>query len=164
MRHVISVLVENEVGALARVVGLFSARGFNIETLTVAPVAEEGISCITLVTHGNDNVIEQIVKQLNKLIPVLRVIDLTDGPHINRELMLIKVGTERETDRQEIMRIVEVFRARVVDMTPVSFTLEVTGDREKLDGCLELLRPAGILDVVRTGQVAMARGGRKSMV
>ncbi|MBF0341626.1 MAG: acetolactate synthase small subunit [Magnetococcales bacterium] len=157
MRHVISAMVENEAGVLSRVVGLFSARGFNIETLTVAPVGDGETSRITLVTRGEDAIIEQILKQLNKLVPVIQVADLTEGPHVERELMLVKVATDRET-RAEVLRIADIFRSRVVDATPASFMIEVTGDSAKLDACLELLNPLGVTEVVRTGHVALARG------
>ncbi|MBF0125259.1 MAG: acetolactate synthase small subunit [Magnetococcales bacterium] len=173
MRHVISVLVENEVGVLARVAGLFSARGFNIESLTVAPMptvasfqAEEGMknvsgcSRITLVTHGDDGIIEQIIKQLNKLIPVTRVVDVTDGSHVEREMMLVKLNAEREV-RNEALRIAEIFRAHVVDVGPTSLIIEITGKGEKLNACLTALAPYRIVDVVRTGQVAMLREPEK---
>lgn len=157
MRHVIAVHVENEAGVLSRVAGLFSSRGFNIESLTVAPVGDGKTSHMTLVTRGDDAIIEQITKQLHKLVPVLRVVDLTDGPHVARELMLVKVAAEKEA-RAEVLRIADIFRCRVVDATPASFMIEVTGDSEKLDACLNLLLPLGVVEVVRTGQVAMARG------
>lgn len=159
MRHIISVLVENEAGVLSRVSGLFSARGFNIESLTVAPVADGDTSRITLVTHGDDRIVEQITKQLHKLVPVLRVADLTDGPHVERELMLIKVQAEKE-NRAEVLRIADIFRSRVVDATPGAFTIEVTGNSQKLDACLNLLTPLGVVEMVRTGKVAIARGGK----
>ncbi|HIJ85310.1 MAG: acetolactate synthase, small subunit [Magnetococcales bacterium] len=159
MRHIISVLVENEAGVLSRVAGLFAARGFNIESLTVAPVGDEKTSRITLVSDGDDEIIEQILKQLNKLIPVIHVIDLTEGPHVERELMLIKVAAEKEV-RAEVLRIADIFRSRVLDATTNSFMIEVTGDSNKLDACLELLKPLGIIEVVRTGQVALSRGNR----
>jgi acetolactate synthase-1/3 small subunit len=163
MRHIISVLVENEAGVLSRVVGLFSARGFNIESLTVAPVGEgataNNTSRITLVTRGDDRIVEQISKQLHKLIPVLRVVDLTDGPHVERELMLVKVQAEKEV-RAEVLRIADIFRSRVVDATPAAFTVEVTGSSAKLDACLNMLTPLGVIELVRTGKVAIARGGK----
>ncbi|MEO5376842.1 MAG: acetolactate synthase small subunit [Magnetococcus sp. DMHC-6] len=157
MKHVISVLVENESGVLSRVAGLFSARGFNIESLTVAPVGKGDVSHITLVTMGDNNIIEQILKQLNKLIPVIQVANLTEGAHVARELMMVKVDAQREV-RAEVLRIADIFRSRVVDATPTSFIVEVTGSSEKLNACLALLMPLGVTDVVRTGQVAMARG------
>jgi acetolactate synthase I/III small subunit len=159
MRHIISVLVENEAGVLSRVAGLFSARGFNIESLTVAPVGDGETSRITLVSIGEDHIIEQIIKQLNKLVPVLHVADLTNGPHVERELMLVKVAAE-QTQRAEILRIADIFRSRVVDATPSTFTIEVTGDSGKLDACLALLIPLGVTEMVRTGQVALSRGDR----
>ncbi|MBF0309755.1 MAG: acetolactate synthase small subunit [Magnetococcales bacterium] len=161
MRHTISVVVENEAGVLSRVAGLFSARGFNIHSLNVAPMEGGDTSHVTLVTEGEEHIIEQIIKQLNKLIPVIRVVDLTEGPHVGRELMLVKVEAQQEA-RAEVLRVTEIFRARVVDATPASFILEVTGDSAKLDACLALLSPLGILDVVRTGQVAMARGSGRA--
>ncbi|MEO5333350.1 MAG: acetolactate synthase small subunit [Magnetococcus sp. YQC-5] len=157
MRHVISALLENESGVLSRVVGLFSARGFNIESLTVAPVGDGETSRMTLVTQGEETIIEQILKQLNKLVPVIHVTDLTEGPHVERELMLVKVATERET-RAEALRIADIFRSRVVDATPTSFMIEVTGDSSKLDACLTLLAPLGVIEMVRTGLVALPRG------
>ncbi|MBF0604544.1 MAG: acetolactate synthase small subunit [Nitrospirae bacterium] len=158
-RHVISVLVENEAGVLSRVAGLFAARGFNIESLTVAPVGNEGTSRITLVSCGDREIIEQIIKQLNKLIPVIHVVDLTEGAHVERELMLVKVTAEKEV-RAEVLRIADIFRSRVLDATANSFMIEVTGDSNKLDACLELLKPLGVIELVRTGQVALSRGNR----
>ena len=159
MRNFISALVENAAGVLSRVAGLFSARGFNIESLTVAPVADGNNSRITLVTRGEERIIEQILKQLNKLIPVVHVSDLTEGPHVGRELMLVKVAAEQEV-RAEVLRIADIFRSRVLDATPTSFMIEVTGDSGKLDACLALLEPLGVTEVVRTGQVALARGAQ----
>ncbi|MBF0422854.1 MAG: acetolactate synthase small subunit [Magnetococcales bacterium] len=158
MRHIISVLVENEAGVLSRVAGLFAARGFNIESLTVASVGD-GTSRITLVSIGDNEIIEQIIKQLNKLIPVIHVVDLTEGAHVERELMLVKVTAEREV-RAEVLRIADIFRSRVLDATTSSFMIEVTGDSNKLDACLELLKPLGVIELVRTGQVALSRGNR----
>ncbi len=165
VKHIISVLVENEAGVLSRVAGLFSARGFNIESLTVAPVGDGETSRITLVTAGDDPIIEQILKQLNKLIPVIQVVNLSDGPHVGRELMLVKVATERSPQekslRDEVLNIAHIFRAQVVDATPASLIIEVTGDNDKLNACLTMLEPFGVSEVVRTGQVALARGSRK---
>ncbi|ABK43418.1 acetolactate synthase, small subunit [Magnetococcus marinus MC-1] len=160
MKHVLSVLVENEAGVLTRVSGLFSARGFNIESLTVAPVGDGETSRITLVTTGEDNIIEQIIKQLHKLVPVIQVHDLTDRSHVERELMMVKVDAEREV-RAEVLRIADIFRSRVVDATPNTFVVEVTGSSDKLDACLNLLTPLGVVEVVRTGKVAMARGPKR---
>ena len=157
--HTIAVLVDNEPGVLARVIGLFSGRGYNIESLTVAEVdAEKHRSRITLVTSGTRMIIEQIKAQLDRLVPVARVNDLTDeGPSVERELALIKVcGTGEK--RIESLRIADIFRARVVDSTPVSFTFEVTGKSEKLNAFIGLMRPLGMVDVSRTGVVAIARG------
>ncbi len=157
--HTISVLVDDEPGVLARVVGLFSGRGYNIESLTVAVVEhEEGLSRITIVTSGTPMVIEQIKAQLGRLVPVRRVHDLTaEGPHIERELVLIKVIGRGEI-RVESLRIADIFRARVVDSTTESFVFEVTGTTEKLDAFLALMKPLGLAEVSRTGVVAIARG------
>jgi len=157
--HTISVLVDDEPGVLARVVGLFSGRGYNIESLTVAVVEhQEGLSRITIVTSGTPMVIEQIKAQLGRLVPVHRVHDLTaEGPHIERELVLIKVTGGGET-RVESLRIADIFRARVVDSTTESFVFEVTGSTEKLDAFIALMKPLGLAEVSRTGVVAIARG------
>ncbi|MBF0284281.1 MAG: acetolactate synthase small subunit [Magnetococcales bacterium] len=163
MKHIISVLVDNEAGVLSRVAGLFSARGFNIETLTVAPVGEGNESRMTIVTTGDESIVEQVTKQLHKLVPVIRVVDLTEGPHVSRELMLVKVAAEGE-HRSEVLRIADIFRCRVVDATAGSFIIEVTGGSEKLDACLDLLRPLGLVEVVRTGRVAISRGARETGV
>jgi len=159
MRHIISVLLENEPGALSRVVGLFSARGYNIETLTVAPTEDETLSRMTIVTVGSDDVIEQITKHLNRLIQVVKVVDLTDGPHIERELMLVKlraVGKERE----EIKRTSDIFRGRIIDVTEKSYTIELTGDKSKLDAFLDAIDRTAILETVRTGSSGIGRGER----
>ena len=158
-RHTIAVLVDNEPGILARVVGLFAGRGYNIESLTVAEVdAAERLSRITVVTSGTPMVIEQIKAQLSRLVPVHKVSDLTvEGPHIERELILVKVAGTGEK-RVESLRIADVFRARVVDSTIESFVFEVTGSTEKLDAFINLMRPLGLVDVSRTGVVAIARG------
>ena len=157
----IAVLVENEAGVLARVIGLFSGRGYNIDSLTVAPVAEDGrLSRITVVTSGTEMVIEQIKAQLDRLVPVHRVSDLTlEGPHLTRELALIKV-TGRGEHRVEALRLADAFRARVVDATTESFVFEMTGNAEKIDAFLGLMRPLGLAEVSRTGAVAIARGSR----
>ena len=160
MRHVISVLVENEFGVLARVAGLFSGRGFNIESLSVAETLDPTVSRITMVTRGDDKVVAQIEKQLNKLIPVIRVADFTDIPHVEREMALVKVAASAVT-RAEIMSIVDIFRGKVVDVGSTSYIVEVTGDERKIQALLDLLRPLGILEIVRTGKVAMHRGTRQ---
>ena len=159
MQHTISVLVENEFGVLARVAGLFSGRGFNIDSLTVAPTNEEGMSRITIVTRGDDQILEQINKQLNKLIDVIKVIDFTDGSGIEREMALIKVTAEDES-RAEVLRIVDIFRAKIIDVTPKSYTIEATGNPVKIDAILDLLRPLGLKELVRTGAVAIGRGAK----
>ncbi|MBI2370380.1 MAG: acetolactate synthase small subunit [Deltaproteobacteria bacterium] len=158
MKHTISVLVENQFGVLARVAGLFSGRGFNIESLNVAETMDPTVSRMTIVTSGHDGIIEQIEKQLNKLINVIKVHDLTAESHIEREMVLVKVNAEA-TNRAEILRIVDIFRAKVVDVTPRTYTIEITGDEDKLEAFLKLLKPIGIREIVRTGKVAMARGG-----
>lgn len=159
VRHTISVLVENEFGVLSRVAGLFSARAFNIESLTVAETLDPTVSRITLVTRGDDRVVEQIEKQLNKLIGVIHVSDFTGTAHVEREMALIKVRAD-ETTRAEVMNIVDIFRGKVIDVGPKSFIVEVTGDEEKIAAFIDLLRPLGILEIVRTGKVAMHRGAR----
>lgn len=159
MKHTISVLVENEFGVLSRVAALFSGRGFNIDSLSVAPTNEESISRMTLVTRGDDQILEQINKQLNKLIDIIKVIDFTDGSGIEREMALIKVAAEDEC-RAEVLRIVDIFRAKIIDVTPKSYTIEATGSPVKIDGILELLRPLGLKELVRTGPVAIGRGSK----
>jgi len=157
MRRIISVLMENEPGALSRVVGLFSQRGYNIETLTVAPTEDATLSRLTLTTIGDDNVIEQITKQLNKLVDVVSVMDLTEGSHIERELMLIKVKASGAM-RAEIKRSADIFRAQIVDATATTYTIQVTGTSEKLDAFLKAVGSAVILEVVRTGVCGLSRG------
>ena len=159
MRHTITVLVENEFGVLSRVSGLFSGRGFNIDSLSVAPTNEDGISRITIVTRGDEQILEQINKQLNKLIDVIKVIDFTDESVIEREIALIKVTAEDES-RAEVLRIVEIFRAKIIDVTPRSSTIEATGSPSKIDAILELLRPLGLKELVRTGPAAIGRGAK----
>ena len=156
-RHIISILLENEAGALSRVANLFSARGFNIECLTVAPTEDASLSRLTLVTTGNEDIIEQIVKQLNKLIDVVKLIDLTEGPHIERELMLIKVKATGE-QRAEMQRLTDIFRGRVIDVTDSTFTIELTGTSDKLDGFISAVPSDNILEVVRSGVTGIARG------
>ena len=157
MRHTISVLVENEFGVLARVAGLFSGRGFNIESLTVAETLDPTASRITLVTRGDDQVLEQIEKQLNKLVSVIKVMDFTASPHVEREMALIKVSAD-EKNRAEVMSIIDIFRGKVIDVGPRSYIVEVTGDEEKIKALLDLLAPLGLKEIVRTGKVAMHRG------
>ena len=157
MKHTISVLVENEFGVLSRVAGLFSGRGFNIESLSVAPALDPTISRMTIVTSGDDQVLEQITKQLNKLIDTIKIIDFTGQDFIEREMGMIKVTAEEGT-RAEVLRIVDIFRAKVVDVTPRSYTIEVTGSPSKVDAVIELLRPMGIKELVRSGPVVLGRG------
>ena len=161
MRHVISVLVDNEPGVLSRISGLFSGRGFNIESLNVAETLEPGTSRMTLVTGGNEQVIEQIIKQLNKLVNVIKVFDLTGSDFIEREMVLVRVNAETST-RAEVLRILEIFRGRVVDVAPKSYTLEITGDEKKIQAVVDLLAPFGVMEIVRTGKVAIARGKKEN--
>jgi acetolactate synthase-1/3 small subunit len=156
-KHTIAVQVENKFGVLSRVAGLFSARGYNIESLSVGETLDPSVSRMTLVVRGDEFVIEQVMKQLHKLIDVIKVTDLTDDGHVDRELVLVRVNAEPQ-HREEILRMADIFRAKVVDVTQVSFVLEVTGDEGKIDAFLELLRPMGIQEVVRTGKVAISRG------
>jgi acetolactate synthase-1/3 small subunit len=159
MRHIISILLENEAGALSRVSGLFSARGYNIESLAVAPTEDPSLSRMTLVTRGDDAIIEQITKQLNKLVDVVKLQDLTEGAHIEREMMLVKVRAVA-SDREEIKRLIDIFRGRVIDVTDTTYTMELTGDTEKLDAFLRALDPKLLLEVVRSGSNGIARGER----
>jgi len=160
MEHIISVLVENKFGVLARVAGLFSARGYNIESLSVASTLDPTTSMITIVTSGDEQIIEQIIKQLNKVIEVLKVIDLTETEFVERETALIKINTKAE-HRDEAIRICEIFRAKIVDSTPQTYTIEITGDADKIRAMINLLRPLGIRDLVRTGRVAISREAAK---
>ena len=159
MQHTISVVVENEFGVLARVSGLFSGRGFNIDSLSVAPTSDESLSRITIVTRGDDAVLEQITKQLNKLVDVIKVLDFSEDNAIERELALIKVAAEDES-RAEVLRIVDIFRAKIIDVTPKSYTIEATGAPAKINAILDLLRPMGLKELVRTGSVAIGRGAK----
>jgi acetolactate synthase I/III small subunit len=156
-KHTVSVLVENRFGVLSRVAGLFSARGYNIESLSVGETLDPAVSRMTLVVRGDEFVIEQVTKQLHKLIDVIKVNDLTDDHHVERELVLIRVNAEPQ-HRAEILRTADIFRAKVIDVTSVSFILEATGDEMKLEALIELLRPMGIQEIVRTGKVAITRG------
>ena len=159
MRHIISVLLQNEAGALARLSGMFSARGYNIESLTVAPTEDASMSRMTIVTSGSDDVIEQITKQLNKLVDVVKVVDLSEAEHIERELMLVKVRAAGK-DRDEMKRLADIFRGRVLDVTDKSYTIELTGTGEKLDAFLQAIEPGVILETVRTGASGIGRGER----
>ena len=157
MRHIISILIENESGALSRVAGLFSARGYNIESLTVAPTEDETLSRMTVVTSGSDNVIEQITKQLNKLIDVVKLIDLAEALHVERELMMVKIKTTDET-RDEVKRLSDIFRGKIIDVTSASYVIEMTGTSDKLDAFVSTLDQDVVVEVVRSGPMGMSRG------
>ncbi|MEE9342075.1 MAG: acetolactate synthase small subunit [Gammaproteobacteria bacterium] len=159
MRHIISLLMENEAGALSRVAGLFSARGYNIESLTVAPTEDPSLSRMTLVTRGTDEVIEQITKQLNKLLDVVKLMDMQEGPHLEREMMLVKVRATGE-GREEVKRLADIFRCRIIDVTDTNYTVEVTGNSEKLDAFVQALNEADIREIVRSGVMGIARGDK----
>ena len=159
MRHIISVLLENEAGALARVVGLFAARAYNIETLNVAPTEDPPLSRMTIVTVGSDAIIEQITKHLNRLIEVVKVVDLTDGYYVEREMMLIKIRAVGK-ERDEIKRTADIFRGRIIDVSDRAYTIELTGDKAKLDAFIEAIDRTAILETVRTGGSGMGRGER----
>ena len=159
MRHIISILLENEAGALSRVSGLFSARAFNIESLTVAPTEDPSLSRMTIVSIGSDDVIEQITKQLDKLIDIVKVVDLSEAAHIERELMLVKVRATGK-DREEMKRMAEIFRGHIIDVTDSTYTIELTGDNTKLDAFLQAIDHALILETVRTGVCGIGRGDR----
>ncbi len=156
MRHTISVLVENKFGVLTRVAGLFSGRGYNIDTLNVGPTQDPSMSRMTIVTRGDDATLEQIVKQLNKLVEVLKVTDFREGEYVDRELVLVKVAVDSKT-RAEVMQITDIFRAKIVDVQPKSLTIEVTGDESKVEKFLELMGTFGVLELTRTGRVALPR-------
>jgi len=156
MKHTLSVLVENTPGALSRITGLFSGRAFNIESLNVAATLDPSLSHLTLVTRGDEFIIEQIIKQLRRLVDVFKVVDVSEGEFVEREMSLIKVKAE-EQSRAEILRICDIFRCKVVDVSPKSYTLEVTGPESKLKAVIELLRPIGIKEITRTGTIAMMR-------
>lgn len=157
MKHTISIHVENEFGMLTRVAGLFSARGYQVDTICVAPTLESNVSRMTLTTHGNDHVIEQILQQSRKLVKVRKVVDMTASPHVEREMVMLTVNAHMGEQRQEVLSLVEIFRARVVDVSEDAFILELTGNAEKVEAFIGLLKPIGILDIVRTGPVAMTR-------
>jgi acetolactate synthase-1/3 small subunit len=160
MRHIVSVLMENESGALSRVAGLFSARGYNIESLTVAPTEDPSLSRMTIVTRGSNEIIEQITKQLNKLIDVVKLADITEGRHIERELMLIKVKADDAQQRAEMKRLTDIFRGRIIDVSDATYIIELTGDSNKLDAFIEAIDPANIVETVRSGVTGIARGTR----
>jgi acetolactate synthase-1/3 small subunit len=152
--------MENESGALSRVAGLFSARGYNIESLTVAPTEDESLSRMTIVTSGSDNIIEQITKQLNKLVDVVKLADITEGMHIERELMLIKVTADDAVKRDELKRLSDVFRGHIIDVTDTTYIIELTGTNEKLDAFIEAIQGQDIIETVRSGVSGIARGER----
>jgi acetolactate synthase-1/3 small subunit len=159
MRHIISILVENEAGALSRISGLFSSRAYNIESLTVAPTEDASMSRMTIVTSGSEDVIEQITKQLNKLVEVVKVVDLSEAEHIERELMLIKVRAGLK-EREDVKRMADIFRGRVIDVSDNTYTIELTGDSRKLDAFIQALDPGAIVETVRTGASGIGRGNR----
>lgn len=159
MQHTLSILVENKPGVLSRVAGLFSGRGFNIESLSVAETLDSTVSRMTIVTRGNDQIIEQITKQLNKLVNVIKVVDFVNGDFVNREMALIKV-TVNDSNRSELLNIVDIFRGKVVDVSPEAYVIEVTGDENKITAIINLFKPMGIKEVARTGKVAMMRGNK----
>ncbi len=158
MRRIISILMENEPGALSRVVGLFSQRGYNIETLNVAPTDDPTLSRLTLTTIGDDLHIEQITKQLNKLVDVVKLVDLTEGAHVERDLMLIKVRAQGGTARDEVKRTTDIFRGQIVDVGPNTYTIQLTGTSDKLDSFVAAMTDADILEVVRSGVAGISRG------
>ncbi len=160
MRHTISVLVENKFGVLSRVSGLFSGRGYNIESLSVGETIDPQVSVMTIVTTGDDQIIEQITKQLNKLIDVIKVTDMKELEHVEREMVLVKVAPKQE-DKAEVLSITEIFRGRIVDSSQKTYTIEITGDEKKIEAFIELVKPMGIKEFVRTGKVAIAREGVK---
>ena len=160
MRHTISLLVENKFGVLSRISGLFSGRGYNIESLSVGETIDPQISTMTIVTSGDDQIIEQINKQLNKLIDIIKVIDMTELAHVEREMVLIKVAPKQE-NKAEVLRLADIFRGRIVDSSQHTYTVEVTGDEKKIEALIELLKPMGIKEFVRTGKIAIAREGTK---
>jgi acetolactate synthase I/III small subunit len=160
MKHTLSVLLRNKPGALSRVTGLFSGRGFNIESLCVAETLDPQVSCLTLVTRGSDAIIEQIMKQLHKLIDVIKVSDISEGEYVEREMVLIRMKAEAGT-RAEVLRVIDIFRGKVVDVSPTSYTVEITGSESKVRAVIDILRPIGIKEIVRTGTIAMARVPKK---
>jgi len=160
MRHIISILIENEAGALSRVAGLFSARAYNIESLTVAPTEDPSLSRMTIVTIDTDRTVEQITKQLNKLVDVVKLLELTDGPHIEREMMLIKVKASTMAQREDVKRLSDIFRGHVIDVTTTTYTIELTGSGDKLDSFIQSLAEHKILETVRSGVSGIARGDK----
>ena len=158
MRHIISILIENEAGALSRVAGLFSARGYNIESLTVAPTNDASLSRMTLVTRGTDEIVEQITKQLNKLIDIVKLQDMTVGSHLEREMMLVKIRVADQHEREEVKRFADIFRGRIIDVSEQTYTIELTGSSSKLDAFIENLGKIKVMELVRSGVLGMTRG------
>ena len=156
MKHTISVLLQNKPGVLSRVTGLFSGRGFNIDSLSVNRTLESDVSCLTLVTRGDDSIVEQITKQLHKLIDVIKVTDMAEHDFVEREMVLIRVKAEAHT-RAEVLRVIDIFRGKVVDVGPKSYVVEVTGSNTKIQAVIDILKPIGIQEIVRTGAIAMTR-------
>ena len=159
MKHIISVLVENKFGVLARVAGLFSARGFNIKSLTVGETTDPSVSRMTIISSGDNQIIEQVIKQLRRLVDVIKVSDLTEEDYVDREMVLVKVNAEVKM-RSELMQIIDIFRTKIIDVAPRSFVVEATGDNDKINALIDLLRPFGIKEIARTGCVAMSRGNK----
>jgi len=159
MKHTISVLLQNKPGVLSRVTGLFSGRGFNIESLCVAETLDPNVSCLTVVTRGDETIVEQITKQLNKIIDVIKVNDLTEKEYIERELVLIRVKAEAHT-RAEVLRVIDIFRGKVVDVSSKSYAVEITGSASKIQAVIDILRPIGIKEIIRTGVIAMSRASK----
>ena len=160
MKRIISILMENESGALSRVVGLFAQRGYNIDTLTVAPTDDDTLSRLTLTTQGDDHMVEQIVKQLHKLIDTIKVVNLSEGAHIERELMLVKIKATDSDIRRDVKSCVEIFRGHIIDVTPATYTVQLAGDSEKLDAFIEAVGDMGIMEVVRSGVSGISRGDK----
>lgn len=158
MRHIISILIENEAGALSRVAGLFSARGYNIESLTVAPTNDPSLSRMTLVTRGTEDIIEQITKQLNKLIDIVKLQDMTAGSHLEREMMLAKIRVANQQEREEVKRFADIFRGRIIDVSEETYTIELTGSSSKLDAFIQNLGKIQVMELVRSGIIGMTRG------
>lgn len=158
--HTISVLLQNKPGVLSRVTGLFSGRGYNIESLCVAETLDPGISCLTLVSKGDDQIIEQITKHLHKLIDVIKVTDISEKEYVEREMVLIRVNAEAHT-RAEVLRVIDIFRGKVVDVSAKSYAVEITGPSSKIQAVIDILRPIGIKEIIRTGTIAMARADKK---
>ncbi len=160
MKHTLSVLLQNKPGALSRVTGLFSGRGFNIESLCVAETLDPKVSCMTLVTRCDESIIEQITKQLHKLIDVIKVTDISEGEFVEREMVLLRVKAEAST-RAEVLRVIDIFRGKVVDVSPTSYSVEITGPESKIKAVIDILRPIGIKEIIRTGTIAMSRAPKK---